>query len=1225
MQNRPLHIIICILALFASTGTFSQSYYAVDFEENKGQWSGDFNYKSIIGDAQIFIQASGYTILKQHPEDAALVTKRLHGAISADIKAPVKIKGGMELGGPESAPEAIPVRAHAFAVRFAGSKGVTTFQPEKPTGETANYILGNNPENWKSGVRSFAGVMGKGLYPGIDIKYYGEGDQLKYDLILQPGADASRIRMTYNGVDKMQLKNGSLLIQTSVGESRELPPFAYQLVGGIKKQINCSYRIENGQVGFKLGSYDKTQPLVIDPVLRISTFTGSKSSNWGFTAAPGPDGSLYAGGIVFGQGYPVSLGAFQTSFGGGTGQPGIGGIDIGLTRFSADGRARIFSTYIGGSGDEFPHSIYVDPAGNAVVLGRTTSFNFPRKNKFGNGGGTDIFVVKLSADGTTLVGGIIIGGGGTDGANMDSNISPSPKPLMYNYGDNARSEVILDNDNNVIIACSSNSGDFPTKNASQAALGGLQDGVIVKMSPDLSNVIYSTYLGGGGEDAAFVLALNPLDNNIYAAGATMSNDFPGTKTGTIGQSLQGGIDGFVAILSPTGNLIKSTYLGTSFTDIVYGIQFDQKGFPYVMGISLGSWPVRNAIFNNPGSKQFISKMQTDLSDYVYSTVYGTNALVPNISPVAFLVDRCENVYVSGWGGKLNLCSQNPFDVKTIGPAGMPLAGVPIQNYTDNKDFYFFVLERDARSQLYGAYFGQRGGEGDHVDGGTSRFDKKGAIYQAICANCGGSNICPSDPIRAPLKIAPGASVAPVNGALGTGGAGECNLFAFKIDFELDGVKAGVLSSINGVPYDTVGCLPLTVDFQDTLELGERYIWDYGDGSPKDTTVDAISRHEFKAAGTFRVMLIVENQDRCIPRDTSYQEIIVRTDKVELKTDVLKVGACTSLEYELQNFSVAPAGKTFGPNSFEWDFGDKSPRQISGPGGVRHTFPAVGTYPVRLYLRDNAFCNTDDYVDLRVSVTPLLRASFVVDSITCFPNKVTFKNNSLGGKTFVWDFGFGNPAVTATGFDPGKISFPGPGDYAVRLTAFDNSTCNPVDDTLITVRVRPKPGATFSFLPNPPVENTPTQFTNLSTGASRYLWYYGDGGVSSARDTIHQYQKTDTYNASLVAYNIYGCSDTAVRVVSAIVNPIVGVPTAFTPNNDGVNDVVKVRGFGIDQMVFRIYNRWGQEVFVSQNPEYGWDGRLKGALQPMDVYGYTLSIQFTDGTNINRKGEITLIR
>lgn len=121
---------------------------------------------------------------------------------------------------------------------------------------------------------------------------------------------------------------------------------------------------------------------------------------------------------------------------------------------------------------------------------------------------------------------------------------------------------------------------------------------------------------------------------------------------------------------------------------MYGIQFDAKGFPYVMGISLGTWPVKNAAFSNPGSKQFISKLKPDLTDYVYSTVYGTGGIVPNISPVAFLVDRCENVYVSGWGGKLNLCYNGSFDTKTIGTSGMPLAGNPIQNYTDNKDFYF---------------------------------------------------------------------------------------------------------------------------------------------------------------------------------------------------------------------------------------------------------------------------------------------------------------------------------------------------------------------------------------------------------------------------------------------------------------------------------------------------------------------------------------------------------
>src|SRR5690606_23632703 len=138
-------------------------------------------------------------------------------------------------------------------------------------------------------------------------------------------------------------------------------------------------------------------------------------------------------------------------------------------------------------------------------------------------------------------------------------------------------------------------------------------------------------------------------------------------------------------------------------------------------------------FSNPGSKQFVAKLQPDLSSFVYSTVFGTRGDFPNLSPVAFLVDRCQNVYVSGWGGGINASQKYP----TIGTNDMTITPNAIQSRGDGNDFYFFVLERDATSQLFGSYYGQLEGFGDHVDGGTSRFDANGIIYQAICANCGG--------------------------------------------------------------------------------------------------------------------------------------------------------------------------------------------------------------------------------------------------------------------------------------------------------------------------------------------------------------------------------------------------------------------------------------------------------------------------------------------------------
>ena len=180
--------------------------------------------------------------------------------------------------------------------------------------------------------------------------------------------------------------------------------------------------------------------------------------------------------------------------------------------------------------------------------------------------------------------------------------------------------------------------------------------------------------------------------------------------------------------------MRTCYQGTPDIDIIYGLKFDKLGFPYIMGTTKGSWRIQNAAFSNAGGKQFISKLKKDLSGYVYSTVFGTNSSDPNISPVAFLVDRCENVYVSGWGGGVNV-QHGYTSGNTSGlPEVNPLSGIPA---ADGADFYFFVLERNANRQLFGSHFGQFGGFGDHVDGGTSRFDENGIIFQAICANCGG--------------------------------------------------------------------------------------------------------------------------------------------------------------------------------------------------------------------------------------------------------------------------------------------------------------------------------------------------------------------------------------------------------------------------------------------------------------------------------------------------------
>ena len=231
---------------------------------------------------------------------------------------------------------------------------------------------------------------------------------------------------------------------------------------------------------------------------------------------------------------------------------------------------------------------------------------------------------------------------------------------------------------------------------------------------------------------------------------------------------------------------------------------------------------------------------------------------------------------------------------------------------------------------------------------------------------------------------------------------------------------------------------------------------------------------------------------------------------------------------------------------------------------------------------------------------------------------------LQDKVFSGRFGDGN---TSTDVNP-VYTYADTGTYTITLIAIDSSTCNIVDSTTRTIHVYPKPAADFTTLPLPAQYNTPTIFPNSSTGATHYVWFFGDGDSTqknSADTVIHQYEQTNTFNACLVAINQFGCTDTICHPVESLINPLLDVPNAFTPGRFGQNSIIMVKGFGIAAMDWKIYNRWGQIVFESNNPFIGWDGTFNGATQPIGVYAYTLDATFSDGTKTRKKGDITLIR
>jgi len=454
-------------------------------------------------------------------------------------------------------------------------------------------------------------------------------------------------------------------------------------------------------------------------------------------------------------------------------------------------------------------------------------------------------------------------------------------------------------------------------------------------------------------------------------------------------------------------------------------------------------------------------------------------------------------------------------------------------------------------------------------------------------------------------------------------SGKCNLALVKIAFNLAGVKAGIESIINGVPRDSAGCVPLTVDFTDTVHNAKSYEWNFGDGSPTVITTAPNSSHVFNSTGTYLVRLVAVDSSTCNVRDTAYVHIRVGDIQATINFTPTKLNPCDSFKYRFDNTSTAPVA--FNNTSFTWDFGDGSPRVTAGTASVFHNYVAPGTYNVNLVLTDTAYCNAPDSVTVQVRVAAIVKAQFTTPPTGCAPYAAEFTNTSLAGQTFQWDFGDGG---TSTDINPTHL-YSSAGTYTITLIANDPGTCNLTDTTRQTITVANNPTANFSFAPATPAENTPTTFINQSSAdAVNFIWNFGDGDTTqtaSRLDIKHQYNATGTYNVCLIAINAAGCPDTTCQPVSALVTDAVDVPNAFTPLSNDINNKVFVKGFGITNLQFIIWNRWGQKVFETNDVNIGWDGKFKGVVQPMDAYAYTLSVQFSDGKKVTKKGDITLIR
>ncbi len=1195
MKTRYL-ILLYALVLYAGH-TYAQS--PVEFIKNEGQWASWFKYKAQVQGqgGEIFLENDGLRYLLCDPANAYKMDSFHHGQIT---KKPT-------------------MKFHVYKMTFEGASQQPEMQGQRPEPSYYNYFIGNDPTHWKSGIHPYQGLNYNNLYKGINMQLSSEGSSLVYEFFVQPGADASQILLKFEGAEKMSINDDNLIINTSVGKVMEVKPNAYQYINDNKVPVACNYHLKNNKVSFDFpDGYDHTQQLIIDPTIVFCSFTGSSADNWGFTATYDNAGNFYMGGLVnalsvgaggMGGSYPVTPGAYQSTFAGGEGNNAFEyGADIGIMKLAPDGKTRIYATYLGGTGNERPHSMIVDGAGNLIVAGRTHSIDFPVTTgafQTTNHGGWDIIVSKFNPTATALIGSTYMGGSADDGVNFDST-EVGYGQLKYNYGDDARSEVQIDNSGNIYVAGCTESTDFPTKSAIATTLSGLQDGVVFKLNSTLTSMQWGTYLSGIGYDAGYVLAFNTSQTSVYVGGGTNSSNFPVT-TGSWQPTFGGGLaDGYILKFqnSPPYNIQKGTFIGTSNYDQVYGLQVDMDDNVYAMGQSLGgTFPVTGGVYTNPASSQFIIKMDSNLSKDLISTIYGSgDPAHTNISPVAFLVDTCQNVYVSGWGGDL----ASSIGSKTVPPSigtttGMPLTSDAYQSTTDGFDFYFIVLGPGMTSLRYATFYGRNapGQFGEHVDGGTSRFDKHGIIYQAICANCGGTAIGVP-----PFPTTTGAW-STVDGC-----SGNCNEAGLKIAFNI-----GPVSAIVSAGPSTSGCAPLVVNFTNGSNNALSYVWNFGDG----TTTTAFSpSHTFTGSGTYTVTLSAANSNACFKtNDTAYLYIHVDTNIISPSFTYILKDSCNPYTASYTNTSIDKAG---GTPTYQWYLGDGT--SFSGVTPPDHNYPDTGNYMVTLVMSDALACKSPDTVIQKLSIHNFrVSASFVAPDTLCAGTAFTPSIKVSNGGTSLWTFGDGH---SSNGADP-SYTYDSTGTYTLKFVEKNSAACNGADSFTKTITVVTGPIANFSFDPVPPVPNTPVSYTNESIRATRYLWNFGDDTTSTDTNPVHQFDRSGTYKTCLNAYNETTCPSVICKQVPTEVDPLIGLPTAFSPNGDGSNDILYVRGAAIKTLDLKIFNRWGQLVFETTSKERGWDGTFNGQPQPIEAYAYVLNATFIDGSAKVLKGNITLLR
>ncbi len=665
----------------------------LSFEANRGQAGASVDFLA---------RGAGYALYLK-PTEVGLILTRGSGAASSRVLR-------MRLDGANSS---------------ARAEGVDELEGK------VNYLVGDDPAKWQTGVPTYAGVRYEGVYTGVDVFYYGNQRQLEYDFRIAPGADPRAVSLEFEGADGVQVDGaGDLLLALGDGVVRQPKPFVYQEVGGDRRAVEGGYVLDaDGRVRFTLGEYDEGLPLVINPVIVYSTYLGGSGFEIAGAVAVDSAGSAYMTGYTGSANFPTGVNPLQ---------PGNAGpSNIFITKLNAAGTAFAYSTYFGGSGDERALDIAVDSAGNAYLTGSTRSANLPTINAFqpalknnDSNTGQDIFITKLNATGTALVYSTYLGGSFNEtglGIAVDSagsayvtgdvgsrdfpttpgaikrtkgefggdafvtKLSPAGNALAYSTYLGGEAFDNSDTGTDIAVDCAGNayvtgytySSDFPTTpgafqptyiGAPRGADFPKSDAFVTKFDPTGTALVYSTYLGGDGRDEGQGIAIDAA-GSAYVTGLTMSFNFPTANAIQPNNNAVAGVaeEAFVTKLNASGSApVYSTYLGGGSGEVAQGIAINAGGNAYVTGATTSTnFPTVNAVQNTFGgeSDAFVTKINAAGSAFVYSTYLGGSGISSDEQGVGVAVDSAGSAYVFGHTGSTDFPTVNPIQATNAGAGG----------------------------------------------------------------------------------------------------------------------------------------------------------------------------------------------------------------------------------------------------------------------------------------------------------------------------------------------------------------------------------------------------------------------------------------------------------------------------------------------------------------------------------------------------------------------------